>query len=197
LQQNRVGKLVDAQRYDEAAREYRRLIREGDDSEETLYNLGTALLLADSLTSATGMLDALANSDNEELRYRALFNRGLAHLLAAGRLNGEQRAEAMKAARESYRDAILMRADDMDAKWNYELTLKSSESGGGGSSSSAQTPRPATQDPEQPERSSYDGNLGREQAEQILNSAARDERDVMARSQERNQPFRPPGGKDW
>jgi hypothetical protein len=56
---------------------------------------------------------------------------------------------------------------------------------------------PADQQPRLEERGSYGGNLGREQAEQILNSAARDERDVMARSQERNQPFRPPGGKDW
>jgi Ca-activated chloride channel family protein len=189
-QQSRAAKLLQSQRYAELAREYRRLIREGDSSEQTLYNLGTALLLADSLPAATGILDVPTSSDNEELRFRALFNRGLAQLLAAGTLGGEQRAEAMKIAQESYRDAILMRPDDLEAKWNYELAA-------GGGNLGSQAPTPADQQPRLEERGSYGGNLGREQAEQILNSAARDERDVMARSQERNQPFRPPGGKDW
>ena len=41
------------------------------------------------------------------------------------------------------------------------------------------------------------GSLGRQQAQEILNSAARDERDVQGRHQDQNRPTPPPGGKDW
>jgi Ca-activated chloride channel family protein len=39
--------------------------------------------------------------------------------------------------------------------------------------------------------------LSERQAEQILNSAARDEQEVQGRKQRTNQPDTPPRGKDW
>jgi Ca-activated chloride channel family protein len=39
--------------------------------------------------------------------------------------------------------------------------------------------------------------LGERQAEELLNAAARDERDVQGKKQKQNQPPPPPGGKDW
>ena len=41
------------------------------------------------------------------------------------------------------------------------------------------------------------GGLSERQAEQILNSAARDEQEVQGRKQRTNQPETPPRGKDW
>jgi Ca-activated chloride channel family protein len=41
------------------------------------------------------------------------------------------------------------------------------------------------------------GGLGQQQAEQLLNSAARDERDVQGKRQRQNRADVPPGGKDW
>jgi Ca-activated chloride channel family protein len=39
--------------------------------------------------------------------------------------------------------------------------------------------------------------LGEQQAEQLLNSAARDEREVQGKKQKQNRAEPPPGGKDW
>ena len=57
-----------------------------------------------------------------------------------------------------------------------------------------QKQNPASQQ-QQPQNPS--GGIDRQQAEQILNSAEREERDVQAQQQAQNQPARPPGGKDW
>jgi Ca-activated chloride channel family protein len=39
--------------------------------------------------------------------------------------------------------------------------------------------------------------MGQRQAEQLLGSAAREERDVQAKKQKQNRVEPPPGGKDW
>jgi len=190
-----------AKRYAEAAAEYRRLIAAGDKSEETLYNLGTALLNADSLASAAEVLERASSARSEEVRYRALFNLGLAHLiqgLAAVRDEGDAELDAALAA---YKNVLLMRSGDGDAKWNYELALREKEGGGGGGggggddASPSSAPDPNAR-PEAPvERPA--GGLGQQQAEQILNSAARDERDVQEKRRERSQPPKTRTGKDW
>ena len=41
------------------------------------------------------------------------------------------------------------------------------------------------------------GGLGQQRAEELLNSAAREERDVQGKKQQQNRPEPPPGGKDW
>ena len=192
-----VAQLLRDKRYREAAAVYRREVRRGDNSEQTLYNLGTVLLLADSLAGANRVLEGVSGSSNEELRYRALFNQGLAQLNAGLRAQGAERSEALTSAVEAYRNALLMRPDDMDAKWNYELALRENESGGGGSGPQQQRPSESDSRQDESQQSPDRSSLGRDQAEQILDNAARDERDVQARSQERNRPSRPPGGKDW
>ena len=191
-----------AKRYAEAAAEYRRLIAAGDKSEETLYNLGTALLNADSLASAAEVLERASSARSEEVRYRALFNLGLAHLiqgLAAVRDEGDAELDAALAA---YKNVLLMRSGDGDAKWNYELELreKKENSGGGGGGGGDDASPSSAPDPNAQPEAPVDrpaGGLGQQQAEQILNSAARDERDVQEKRRERSQPPKTRTGKDW
>ena len=190
-----------AKRYAEAAAEYRRLIAAGDKSEETLYNLGTALLNADSLVSAAEVLERASSARSEEVRYRALFNLGLAHLiqgLAAVRDEGDAELDAALAA---YKNVLLMRSGDGDAKWNYELALREKEGGGGGGGGGGDDASPSSApDPNAQPEAPVDrpaGGLGQQQAEQILNSAARDERDVQEKRRERSQPPKTRTGKDW
>ena len=42
-----------------------------------------------------------------------------------------------------------------------------------------------------------EGSLGQSQAEQLLNSAAREERDVQGKKQRQSAPDQPRVGKDW
>ena len=104
--------------------------------------------------------------------------------------------EKLDAALATYKKVILMRPDDFDAKWNYELALHEKKGGGGGggggqSNNSSNSPSNTDQNP-QPQ-----GGMGQKQAEQLLGSAAREERDVQSKKQKQNRVEPPPGGKDW
>ena len=189
----RAERAYAAKEYVRAASLYRSAIDAGDKRPELLYNYGTALLAADSLDGAAEALDRVSDARDPELRYRVLFNLGLAHLkrgLAAPKGAGDQSLDAALAA---YKKVLLIRAPDVDAKWNYELALREKDrSGGGGGGGGGQS-----NTEEQPQSPRPAGGLGQQQADQLLGSAAREERDVQAKKQKQTRAEPPPGGKDW
>jgi Ca-activated chloride channel family protein len=175
------------------------------------YNLGTALAAVDSIDDARAPLDEARRARDAELRFRALFNLGYTHLRRglAGRGGADANAggqvapdsaaagggrDELDAALATYRQALLVRPADLDAKWNYELALRrqppSGGGGGGGGGGGAGDPPPEA--PPQPA-----GGVDRRQAEQLLNAAAREERQTQAKQQRPTPPPPPPGGKDW
>jgi Ca-activated chloride channel family protein len=182
-----------AKQYAQAAATYRRLINDGDRAAAMLYNYGTSLLAADSLANAAEALERAAETKDEEIRYRALFNLGLAHLKRGLALPPQQANEPLDAALAAYKKVLLLRSDDLDAKWNYELALREQQQGGGGGGGGQSDPSPSPES--QAPRPS--GGLGERQAEQLLGSAAREERDVQAKRQRQTRVEPPPGGKDW
>ncbi|HVE79436.1 MAG TPA: VWA domain-containing protein [Gemmatimonadaceae bacterium] len=196
-----------ARRYAEAVAHFRRAVERGDRSATALYNLGTAMLAADSagldLPRAADVLERAAQSRDPEIRFRALFNMGLAHLRRGlrGRAAGDTAADAaLDAALASYKRALLLRSADGDAKWNYELALRERRSGGGGGGGGGQTSQSPQPDPSSRAPSPAPapaGGVGQRQAEQLLESAARDEREVQSRRQRQNRPAVVSGGKDW
>ena len=173
---------------------YRAQFASGDTTARTRYNLGTALLGADSLPEGAELLDVVRRDGTAdgEVRYRARFNAGYA-ALRMGRTPGNPAGEAsFAAARAAYRALLADRPGDADAKWNYELALRAPPppQGGGGGGGAGKSPD------EQPEQKPRDqGGLDQRQAEALLNSAAREERDVQGRKQRQGRT--PPGGKDW
>ncbi|MFL5612574.1 MAG: vWA domain-containing protein [Gemmatimonadaceae bacterium] len=181
--------------YQQAAQLYRGAIDAGDKRPELLYNYGTALLAGDSLPSAVEALERLADAQDPELRYRALFNLGLAHLKTGLAAPKESANESLDAALAAYKKVLLMRSADLDAKWNYELALRKREQGGGGGGGGSGGGQSNSSPQEQQPQPS--GGLGQQQADQLLGSAAREERDVQAKKQKQTRVEPPPGGKDW
>jgi Ca-activated chloride channel family protein len=170
---------------------YRAQRAAGDTSGRTRYNLGSALLGADSLPEASELLEAVRRDSDGEVRMRARFNAGLAALIAARQPGNAQADESFAAARAAYRAFLTERPADRDAKWNFELALRKTpppQSGGGGGGGES----PNTQQDQQPQEQA---GLDKKQAEALLNSAAREERDVQGRKQRQGRT--PPRGKDW
>lgn len=186
-------------RYAQAAATYRALIESGDRRPEMLYNLGTAFVSADSLDRALEPLERVAKVEHEDLQYRAQFNLGLAHLKRglAGAEGADSTRRALAAAIATYKNVLLAHPDDLDAKWNYELALRQQQSGGGGGGGGGTDQDQSEQAPEPQQREQPAGGLGQQQAEQLLNSAARDERSVQGKKQRDARPATPPRGKDW
>jgi Ca-activated chloride channel family protein len=173
---------------------YRSMLNEGDRSAPTTYNFGTSLLAADSLVVAAEALERAAETRDPEIRYRALFNLGLAHLKRGLALPPQQADEPLDAALAAYKKVLLLRSDDLDAKWNYELALRKKQQGGGGGGGGGESNPSPSPESEAPRPS---GGLSERQAQQLLGSAAREERDVQSQRQRQTRAEPPPGGKDW
>jgi Ca-activated chloride channel family protein len=168
-------------------------VASNDRSPGALYNYGTALIAIDSTAAAAEVLDRAAEHTDEETQYRARFNGGLAHLLPGLKASRDSAGDDLKQALAHYKRVLLQRPADADAKWNYELALEKQKKGGGGGGGgqSNSSEAPAQQEPKpQP-------TLAQRQAEQILGSAQREERDVQSKKQKQSRQEPPPGGKDW
>ena len=179
----------------QAAALYRGAIDAGDRTIHTMYNYGTSLLAADSLRLAAEVLERAADTQVDEIRYRSLFNLGLSHLRRGLELPPQQANEPLDAALATYKKVLLLRSGDPDAKWNYELALRERHKGGGGGGGGSDANNPQPSPEQQSERPS--GGLGEKQAEQLLGSAAREERDVQQKRQQKTRVEPPRGGKDW
>lgn len=194
-QASRAADQFAGRQFARAAASYRSAIADGDQRPEMLYNLGTALVAADSLDRSLEPLERATLAEREELRYRALFNLGLAQLKLgrAGARDADSTRRALATAVELYKRVLLMRPGDGDAQWNYELALTElSQQSSGGASQQQNEPEPQPDQQQQPPPS-----LGRDQAEQLLSSAARDEQAVQGRKQRESRPTTPRRGKDW
>ena len=172
--------------------DWRFKVRAGDHRPATLYNLGTALLAADSIGGAVQVLDPLLRAENAEVRDRAQFNLALAHL-KRGRAADPS---SLTLAAELYKKYLLLHPRDADAKWNYELALREPQGGEGGGKGDAK-PQQASPSPEQAPAPQPQGGLDRRQAEQLLDNAARDERDVQGRRQKHTAGEPPRVEHDW
>ncbi len=164
----------------------------GDTTAVTRYNLGSALLGADSLQASVQLLEAVRRSTEGEVRMRSRFNAGLGDLRQGLDTANADRDQALKASLAAYRSYLTDRPADVDGKWNYELALRKPPpdgNGGGGGGGGQDDPQPEQQQP-QPQ-----GGIDQKQAEALLNSAAREEREVQGRTQRRGRSA--PMGKDW
>jgi Ca-activated chloride channel homolog len=181
-----------AKDYRRAAALFAQVARE-ERSPGALYNYGTALIAVESLPPAAEILDRAAEKADSEVRFRARFNSGYTHLVRGLAAPKDSAKPELDQALAVYKKALIQRPGDVDAKWNYELALMKDKSGGGGGGggSSDASKSPAKNEPKpQP-------TLAQRQAEQLLGSAEREEREVQSKKQQQNRPEPPPGGKDW
>lgn len=182
----------------EAAAKFLEEAKRASARDTAFYNAGTAALEAGRFDVARGALLEATKSLDPELRYRALYNLGLAGLLAAD-ADSSRRDEYLDDAVDRLRQALLLEPSSQRAKWNLELADRrrppppSGGGGGGGPpppSGGAQSPKPT-----QPLPRSQ--SLSQSQAEQILSSMERRERMTRAEQQRRLQSGSGGGVKDW
>jgi len=174
---------------------------QGSARDTAFYNAGTAALDAQRFEVARGALTEAAKSLDPDLRYRALYNLGVVALLAAA-ADTTKRDELLNQAADQLRQALLLQPSSARAKWNLELAERrrppppaggggggggKPPAGGGGGSQSPPPTRPENQDQ----------GLSRTQAEQILNSMERRERETRADQQRRLKGNSADGVKDW
>src|SRR4051812_4318653 len=185
-----------------AATEFLREAGGGTARDTAFYNAGTAALAARRFDVARGALEQAAKSVDPDLRYRALYNLGVADLLAS-EADTTKRQDLLGEASDRLREALRLQPSSARAKWNLELAERTQpppppNSGGGGGagkpppSGGSPPPTPPPSGSEQPS-----GGLSQSQAEQILSSMERRERETREEQQRRMQGGAASGVKDW
>ncbi|MCC7052994.1 MAG: VWA domain-containing protein, partial [Gemmatimonadaceae bacterium] len=140
--------LFGQRQYVASAQALRARIDRGDRSLRTQYNLGTALLEADSVVAATEALERVVTiAPDQDLRFRALFNLGLANLRRARAASATEAGPYYAAAVAAYKRALRTRSDDPDAKWNLELAIREQNRTGGGGGGGGGGMQPPPQPP--------------------------------------------------
>jgi Ca-activated chloride channel family protein len=182
-----------------AAAEFLKEAGSGHARDTAFYNAGTAALEAGRMDVARGALAQAAKSLDPALRYRALYNLGLASLLIA-RSDSSRRDEMLDDAIDRLRQALLLQPSSARAKWNLELAERRRPppppQGGGGGGGGPPPPAGGPQSPQQKPPEPEPRDLTQSQAEQILNSMERRERETRAEQQRRMQTSSG-GVKDW
>jgi Ca-activated chloride channel family protein len=183
-----------------AAAEFLKEAGRGSSRDTAFYNAGTAALQAGRFEVARGALAQAAKSLDPDLRYRALYNLGVVGLLAA-EADTTRRQELLDEAAERLREALRLQPASARAKWNLELAERRKppppRGGAGGAgkpppSGGAPPQAPPSAGAEQPSQ-----GLSQSQAEQILNSMERRERQTREEQQRRLQGHSAGGVKDW
>lgn len=177
----RKGKLEEAlKRYQEA------LVLEPDDV-RIHYDQGRALYRMDKHPEAISEFQLGLLSKSRRLRARSLYNIGNAHF-RQGRLD---------AAIASYSQALLLDPKDLQAKQNLEYCWKMKaqppDSTKQEQKQKQQQQQQQQQQPAQPQPQK--GEIGRDQAERMLQALQAREREDMKKKQQRA--GRAGGGKDW
>ena len=173
----------------------------GSARDTAFYNAGTAALEARRFDVARGALTEAAKSLDPALRYRALYNLGLVGLLAAEE-DSTKREELLGQAADRLREALLLQPSSARAKWNLELATRQQppppRGGGGGGGGQPPSGGGSEAPPSGPSRPPPpDQGLSRGQAEQILNSMERRERQTRAEQQRRLRGAEASGARDW
>jgi Ca-activated chloride channel family protein len=189
------NRLYRAGQFRRAAEAYQRRVAAGDTSVAARYNLGTALLRLQKWDEARPLLESASGVRRApELRQLALYNAGNADLEPVFRrkvTEPDARRERLLRAIVHYKDALLARPGDADAKWNLELAQRlldreQQRSGGGGADQRNQggggggqgPPQPAPQPAPSPQQTPAP-ELSQREAERILTGAARAEADAQ------------------
>jgi Ca-activated chloride channel family protein len=184
-----------------ASAEFLKEAGKGSSRDTSFYNAGTAALEAGRLDVARGALEQAAKSLDPDLRYRALYNLGVVGLLAANADTAKSEEELSQAA-ERLKEALRLQPSSARAKWNLELAERRRPppppSGGGGGA--GQPPPSGGASPQPPPPSGAEQpsqGLSQGQAEQILNSMERRERQTREEQQRRLRAHQAGGVKDW
>jgi Ca-activated chloride channel homolog len=173
---------------------------QGGARDTAFYNAGTAAIETGRFDVARGALTEAAKSLDPDLRYRALYNLGLIGLLSAN-ADTAKRADLLGQAADRLREALLLQPSSARAKWNLELAQRQQPPPSGGGGGGGDTPPSGggggAQSPEPSSPESHDEGLSQSQAEQILSSMERRERETRAEQQERLKSRSGGGVKDW
>jgi len=177
-------------KYKEALELYSEEAIENPDSPDISYNLGNMLYRNDRYDDA---LPSYSRAQAEQkLEQTARFNTGNS-LVRIGMSSGDR--EKLKEALETYREAIRLAPDDLDAKYNYEFVNKLLSSAPDSSSSDEDQQKQDQQNQEQQEQDQQKQDQ-QEQDQQEQDQQKQDQQEQSGQGKDQEQQERDEANKD-
>lgn len=114
--------------YDEALKEYERLLQRNTNDPRLHFNAGTAAYRQKSFTQAEKEFDAALSAPDLKLQGLSYYNRGNT-LFRLGELNPDpsKKTEAWKGALKDFGSSLKLNPQDPDAKSNYDFVKRKLE----------------------------------------------------------------------
>ena len=120
-------KSYEQQNYSKAEEDYRKALSKKN-SPKSNYNLGNSVYQQERYKEAIKHYQATAqNSEKEEVKSKAFYNMGNAHLNAYKTAEGEEakdKEQHLKDAIDSYKQSLRHNPKDMDSKHNLSMALQ-------------------------------------------------------------------------
>jgi Ca-activated chloride channel family protein len=114
-----------AGKYDQALKEYERLLEKRSDDPRLHFNTGTAAYRNQQFEEAAKQFNATLASPDLKLQGLAYYNEGNAlYHLGERAADPKQRTESWEKALQGYQSAMKLNGQDPDAKFNYEFVKK-------------------------------------------------------------------------
>lgn len=113
--------------YAKAAAEYQKVWEKTKENPVANFNLGTALYKKDFPEKASELFQKALGTDNLELQEKAYYNLGNAEFRSGEKTekdNPQQTIPRWQSAVQAYENALKLKSDDADAKFNLELVKK-------------------------------------------------------------------------
>jgi Ca-activated chloride channel family protein len=114
-----------AGKYDQALKEYERLLQKNADDPRLHFNAGTAAYRNQKFEEASKQFNATLASPDLKLQGLAYYNEGNAlYHLGEGNPDSKKRTETWEKALQDYQSTMKLNPQDADAKFNYEFVKK-------------------------------------------------------------------------
>ena len=109
------NKAYKENKLDEAEKQYREVLKKSNENVTASYNLGNVLYRKNNSEEAAKAYDnAIQNTDNNTLKQKAFYNKGVAY----------QKSKKLPECIIAYKNALILNPNDEDARQNLQRALK-------------------------------------------------------------------------
>lgn len=172
--------LYKQQQYEQAAKQYQKVLEIDSTSTTAKFNLGNSLYKKNSRNEAIKAFgDLAANTKEKELRSKSYYNKGVV-------LTKQQKLEE---SIEAYKDALRQNPDDKEARENLQKALMELKK--------REPPKKEPEKKKQQQKQQPQSNMSQKEAQQRLKLMEQKEKEVQERLQKAKSQTGGNQVKDW
>ena len=176
-------------KYEQALKEYEKLIQRKNDDPRLRFNAGTAAYRNRQFDEAAKQFDEAVTAPDLQLQEKAYYNRGNTfYHLGEAALDPNAKTETWKKAVQDYENSLRLDPQDADAKFNYEFVKKRIEELKQQQQKNQQNKSDKNEDQNQDQQQQQQQNESKEDKKQDQQQQNQSQNQQQKQEQEQNKP---------